>query len=175
MLVTILWSEYCNVLWMAKQLIGVASSCNVKAGFSKYLQLSPLLKLVAVWVSSGWACLSTSSASCGLLMKTFGRCGGCHCVSTSGWTLCILIKDERSLFWIILPMLQASLVGEEICRAIGCAGVFKVSTCESWVAYADFRAQVCSFLGWGPGWTLPAELLPGWSCSRLQVALRLGS
>lgn len=63
-LVTTLWSEYCsNFLWLAKQLIGIVSSCTAKVGFSKCWWLGPPLKLVVAWARRGWAHLSAASSS----------------------------------------------------------------------------------------------------------------
>lgn len=134
---------------MAKQLIGIVSSCNEKVGCAACPGLAPAC--AQGWVSLScylffylYLCWWKQSADAGVISMEVCR---------SGWNLHVLVRDGFIPFWIILPMSLASLPGGEVC--VGC---------ESWAAQTDSWEQISSFLGWDSGQTLPTGVLPVWAC-----------
>lgn len=131
---TTLWSEYCsNFVWMAKQLIGIVSSCTEKGEFAACPGLALLLlELLLVGAKGGWACPAASASVCvcadgNTLQMLWSVC-------RSGWSVPVLKKDGLSSFWIILTTSLPSLLGGELCGAVGCAVI--------WNVHLDVKAEL---------------------------------
>lgn len=151
---------------MAKQLIGIVSSC-AESGICSVPGACPAAG-TPLFVSKGWVSLSCclffclylcwwkQSADAGVISMKVWRSGG---------NLHVLIKDGfshpkiiLSLFW---PCHWHHFLEE---RCVELLGLGCPSECESWVAQTDSRAQISSFLGWDSGQTLPTGALPAWAC-----------